>query len=123
MKYNTTTLNNWMVKAWMMPVPGAAKYRVCQKLTPQQAKEIKQLMAQSLEFDLDSSSARNEPFTNGYPYYDFIGAYLLLMMESGRADINQWRHSLWNALSFQDAFQMTLYAKHKFGVDLNMLMS
>lgn len=122
MKNNMDTLTNWMRNAWMRPVPGTEKYRIGQKLTSRQAEEIKRLMAKSLDFDLDSSVSRSEPFTHGYPYYDFIGAYLYLMLESGWDDVNQWRHTLWNALCIQDACKMTIYAKRKFGVDLSKIM-
>ena len=123
MIYEKKTLQEWMKYAWMPNVAGAEKYRIGQKLTEAQAKDIMRIVAKSMEFSLDSTRARQKTFTNGDPYYDFIGAYLLLMFQAGPYDMSNWKRNLWNALSPWDQKTLAQFAKSKYGLDAQRLLA
>lgn len=116
------TLKDWMTLALMPTVPGAEKYTFGQDLTDAQAKEILEMVAQSLDFDLTSASARQAPFVYGEPYFDFIVAYSLLMMQAWRENPRYWTRSLWLALSYWDQKTLARYFKKKFGLDIRKVI-
>ena len=80
------------------------------------------MVALSMEFDLNSPNARNRPFINGEPYYDFIGAYSLLMVQVGPENTNHWAWKLWQALSYWDQKTLARYFKKKFCVDIRSVI-
>ena len=116
------TLKDWMTLALMPTVSGAEKYNFGQNLTDAQAKEIMEMVAQSLDFDLTSASARQAPFVYGEPYFDFIVAYSLLMMQAWRENPRYWTRSLWLALSYWDQKTLARYFKKKFGLDIRKVI-
>lgn len=122
MKNEYSTMKEWMEFAWMPAVAGAEKYTIGQGLTPEQAQDIMRIVAESMEFDLYSNSDRNRPFTHGEPYYDFIGAYSLLMVQVGPENTNHWAWKLWQALSYWDQKTLARYFKKKFGVDIRNII-
>lgn len=115
------TLDRWLHKAWLPPVAGAEKYYVLQNLTKSEAKEIMMMVAESAEFDMTSWEARSGPLYHGHPYRDFLGGYMMLMLESDMDDVNNWRKKLWKALPDVDKESMTRYARAAFGVNLKKL--
>ena len=119
---NYSNLKDWMKFTLMPTVPGAEKYTLGQNLTDVQATEIMEMVAQSMEFDLTSTSARQMPFTYGEPYFDFIVAYTLLMMQAFRENPRNWTRSLWLALSYWDQKTLARYFKKKFGFDVRSVI-
>ena len=111
-----------MNRALMPTVSGAEKYSFGQNLTDAQAKEIMEMVAQCLDFDLTSASARQAPFEYGEPYFDFIVAYSLLMMQAWRENPRYWTRSLWLALSYWDQKTLARYVKKKFGLDIRKVI-
>lgn len=99
-------------------VPGMEKYVIGQKLDEHQAKELVRLIAESVDFDMESAEARNEKFELGYPYRDFCAGILMLLVAVGVNDVNNWRLSLWFALSKFDRATMVAYAYNRFGLIL-----
>ena len=99
-------------------VPGMEKYVIGQKLDEYQAKELVRLIAENVGFDMESVEARNEKFELGYPYRDFCAGILMLLVAVGVNDANNWRLSLWLALSENDRATMIAYAYTRFGLIL-----
>ena len=120
---NSITLDKWMMQMWLPPVPGAEKYKMCQKLTATQAKEIIQMIAQSTEFDLASRQERCWSLYRGHPYREFISGCLTLLLASDRKDANKWTDTLWHALEEFDRVAIRGYAKQLFNVDIRCLVS
>ena len=120
---NTITLDKWMMQMWLPPVPGAEKYKMCQKLTTTQAKEIIQMIAQSTEFDLVSRQERCWSLYRGHPYREFISSCVGLLFAPDRKDANKWRCTIWKALEEFDRVAISGYAKQLFNVDIHRLVS
>lgn len=119
---NKVTLDKWMASVWLVPVEGAEKYHLGQRLNKKEANEIKHLIAQSAEFDLNSKPMRCGILYHGHPYRDFLQGYVGLLLAVGRDDVNGWRKSLWKALEDMDKVAIKQYVQQVYHVDIGMLL-
>lgn len=95
-------LNEWMNSMWLPCTGGTEKYALCQRLNVEQAKDIMQYIANSVNFAIYTNGARRGARVIGTPYRDFLVSYVTLMLESGKEDVNGWRKALWSVLPDQD---------------------
>ena len=110
--YKNMPLTKWMTLMMMPKVNGAKKYKIGQDLTTAQAEELKRIIAQSMEFDIDATSARKNLDIVGTPYRDFIVSYTMLILATD--DINDnWANALWNQLWFVDQLACKKIVKEK----------
>lgn len=73
-----------------------AKYTVGQNLTEEQAKEIIQIIACSVDFQMDQPGAKTNLCRIGSPYRDFVVCITQLMLAGSFNE--KWENVLWNAL-------------------------
>lgn len=99
--YTGMHLPKWMMLNLMPWVKGANKYTIGQTLTENQAEDLKRIIAQSMDFEIDSPSARKGLDIIGAPYRDFIVSYVLLMMATMDCD-SVWANALWKRLWLVD---------------------
>lgn len=95
------TVATWLRSEKLNYREAAEKYTIGQKLTAEQAAEIKNLVAESVDCNLDSAEVRGEWQKLGSPYRRFIYKYVLLLA-SHRARRSHWRKALWEALTEED---------------------
>lgn len=89
-------LANWMMMELLPMDMAAAKYTVGQDLTKEQSKEIIQIIARSVDFQLDKPAARKYLNLIGSPYRDFIVCITLLMI-AGEPN-PKWKTAIWSAM-------------------------
>lgn len=89
-------LNKWMMKSMLPMNMAAAKYTVGQNLTEEQAKEIIQIIARSVDFQMDQPGAKTNLCRIGSPYRDFVVCITQLMLAGSFND--KWENVLWNLL-------------------------
>ena len=89
-------LNKWMMKSILPMNMAAAKYTVGQNLTEEQAKEIIQIIACSVDFQMDQPGAKTNLCRIGSPYRDFVVCITQLMLAGSFNE--KWENVLWNAL-------------------------
>ena len=99
--YTGMPLPQWMMLKLMPSVKDANKYTIGQTLTAEQAEELKQIIAKSMEFEISLHSARKDLDIVGTPYRDFIVCYVLLMMATADCD-SDWANALWSRLWLVD---------------------
>lgn len=114
------TLEEWMVQRLLVPVSRAKKYKLFQKLTKEQAKEIIKLIAESTEFNLRSKKMRAY-LDYGDPYRDFLSGCITLLLDIDREDSHGWRKMLWGALRYEDKVMLQRYAAVLFHFDIRKL--
>ena len=114
------TLEEWMMQRLLVPVSRAKKYKLFQKLTKEQAKEIIELISESTEFDLCSKEMRAY-LDYGYPYRDFLSGCITLLFDIDKEDSHGWRKMLWGALRYEDKVMIQRYCAIVFNYDIRRL--
>ena len=95
------TVAAWLRRENLNCDEAAEKYTIGQKLTAEQANEIKKLVAQSVDCNLDANGIRDDWQKLGSSYRRFIYKYVLLLT-SHKARRITWRKALWDALEEED---------------------
>ena len=95
------TVAAWLRRENLNCDEAAEKYAIGQKLTAEQANEIKNLVAKSVDCNLDAAGVRDDWQKLGSSYRRFIYKYVLLLA-SHKARRSTWRQALWDALEEED---------------------
>ena len=109
-----------MMQRLLVPVSRAKKYKLFQKLTMEQAKEIIELIAESTEFDLCSKEMRAY-LDYGDPYRDFLSGCITLLCDIDKEDSHGWRKMLWGALRYEDKVMIQRYCAIVFKYDIRRM--
>lgn len=107
---NKMNLSTWMITKWLPSDVAAEKYVIGQNLTQDQAAEIIQIIARSVNFNQAFPWARSNLKQIG-PYRDF--AMSILMLVHAGSFNHKWSDMLWDSLdpSQQDACESVMMAK------------
>lgn len=93
---NGIPLALWMRKNLLPKDKMAEKYTVGQDLTKEQAEEIAQIIALSVNFQLEQPSAKTKLCCVGSPYRDFVVCITQLMLDGSFNA--KWEETLWDVL-------------------------
>ena len=89
-------LTKWMMMEMLPMNMAAAKYTVGQNLTEVQAREIVQMIAHSVDFQMDKPAARKYLNRIGSPYRDFVVCITLLII-AGESN-PKWCDAIWGVM-------------------------
>ena len=112
------TVATWLRREKLNCDEAAEKYTIGQKLTMEQANEIRNMVAKSVGCNLDSTGVRDDWQKLGSSYRRFVYKYVLLMT-SHKARRSAWRKALWNALEDEDKTIANTISNNKLAAAFN----